>query len=252
MINVIKSEYLKYKRTFTKKLILMAPLLFILIALPQKLFMLANYLRPWQLLLNQIYNWWPLIFIPLGMALFAALLELQERKAGNYRNIRVHNVSPSFIWIGKVIVMAIYSLLSTLVLIVAIIISGLITAGADIPWGKIFAGGFTIWLTALALIPLQLWMAAWKGTFASMALGFLGMITGVIAAPESYWIYIPWSWSIRLMCPIIGVHPNGIPLKASDSLMDTSVIPAGIALSLATLIIFTVITALWFNRREAR
>lgn len=252
MINVIQSEFLKHKRTFTKKLILLAPLLFILIALPQKLFMPANYLRPWQLLLNQIYNWWPLIFIPLGMALFAALLELQERKAGNYRSIRVHNVSPSFIWIGKVIVMATHSLLSTLVLIVAIIISGLITAGGDIPWGKIFAGGFTIWLTSLALIPLQLWTAAWKGTFASMALGFLGMITGVIAAPKSYWIYVPWSWSIRLMCPIIGVHPNGVPLEASDSLVNTSVIPAGIALSLAALIIFTIITSLWFNRREAR
>jgi ABC-2 type transport system permease protein len=224
MINVIQSEFLKYKRTFTRKLILFAPLFFILIALPQKLFMPADYFRPWQLLLYQVYNWWPLIFIPLGIALFAALVESQERKAGNYRSIRAHNVSPSSIWAGKVIVMAAHALLATLVLIVAIIISGLITACGDIPWGKIFAGGFTIWLTSLILIPLQLWMAAWKGTFASMVLGFLGMIAGVVAAPKSYWIYVPWSWPIRLMCPVIGVHPNGIPLEASDSLMNPSVI----------------------------
>lgn len=255
MLNIIQSEFLKYKRTFKRKLILFAPLFFILIPLPQKLFMPENYLRPWELLLAMVYNWWPVIFIPLGMALFAALVESQERKAGNYRGIRAHNISPSSIWNSKIIVMAIHSLFATLVLFVAIIISGLMTAGTasgDIPWGKIFAGGVTIWLVSLTLIPLQLWAAAWKGTFASIVLGFLGMTAGVIAAPEPYWVYVPWSWATRLMCPIIGVHPNGIPLEASNPLMDPSVIPVGIALSLVFLIIFTIITSARFNRRETR
>ncbi|TDT63303.1 lantibiotic immunity ABC transporter MutE/EpiE family permease subunit [Fonticella tunisiensis] len=252
MINIIKSESLKYRRTFTRRLILLAPLFFIIIALPQKLFMPANYLRPWQLLLDQVYNWWPVIFIPLGIALFAALVALQEKKVGNYRNLRVHNIPPSVIWTGKIVLMAYHTMLATLVLIAVIIISGLITAGGEIPWVKIFVGGFTIWLTSLAVIPLQLWAATWKGTFFSMAMGFAGLIAGVIAAPKSYWIYVPWSWPTRLMCPVIGVHPNGVPLEASDSLMNPSVIPVGIVLAIAALIIFTIITAVWFNRREVR
>lgn len=250
MIDVILSEFIKYKRTFTRKLILLAPLFFILLALPQQLFVPADSLTPWQLLINQAYNWWPVIFLPLGTALFAALMNLQERKAGSYRSICAHNVSPSSIWIGKIIVMAIHSLLAILVLIVTIIISGMIVAGGDIPWSKIFAGGLIIWLTSLTLIPLQLWTATWKGTFASMMLGFLGMITGVVAAPEPYWLYIPWSWPIRLMCPVIGVHPNGVPLKAADSLMNPAVIPTGIAMSIVALIVYTIITSLWFFKRE--
>jgi len=252
MINIIKSDSLKYKRTFTRRLILLAPLFFIIIALLQKLFMPADFLQPWQLLLNQVYNWWPVIFIPLGIALFAALVAVQEKKAGNYRNLRVHNISPSVIWISKVVLMAYHTMLATLVLIAVIIISGLITAGGEIPWVKIFAGGFLIWLTSLAVIPLQLWAATWKGTFFSMAVGFAGIIAGVSAAPEWYWIYVPWSWPTRLMCPVIGVHPNGVPLGASDPLSSPSVIPAGIALAIAALIIFTIITAVWFKRREAR
>ncbi|SET14592.1 lantibiotic immunity ABC transporter MutE/EpiE family permease subunit [Anaerobranca gottschalkii] len=252
MINVIKSESIKYRRTFTRQIILFAPLFFIIIALLQKIFMPANYLPPWQLLLCQVYNWWPVIFIPLNIALLAALVAVQEKKAGNYRNLRLHNISPLIIWISKIVLMAYHIMLATFVLIALIIISGFIVARREIPWIKIFAGGFTIWLTSLAVIPLQLWVATWKGTFFSMAVGFAGLISGIIAAPKYYWIYVPWSWATRLMCPIIGVHPNGVPLETSNPLSSPSVIPAGVALAIAALIIFTIITAVWFNRREVR
>lgn len=103
----------------------------------------ADYLRPWRLLILQIYNWWPVVFIPFGMALFAALVETQERKAGNYRGIRALNVSPSLIWIGKITVMAIHSFVATLVLFAAVVVSGLVTAGGAIPWREVFAADFT-------------------------------------------------------------------------------------------------------------
>ncbi|OAT87129.1 lantibiotic immunity ABC transporter MutE/EpiE family permease subunit [Desulfotomaculum copahuensis] len=252
MINIIQAEYMKYKRTFTRKLIVLAPLFFTIIALPQKFLMLANhlFLRPWQLLLDQIYNIWPVIFIPLGTALFAALVQAQEKRAGNYRGLRMHNVSPVALWTGKIIVMAGHTLLATLVLMISIIISGLITAGGAVPWLKIFAGGFTIWFVSLAIIPLQLWAATWPGIVASMTLGILGLIAGVAAAPRAYWIYIPWSWPARLMCPIIGVHPNGTLLEPGSRLLDPAVILPGFAVSLAALLIFTAITAWWFNKRE--
>jgi len=252
MINIIKSESIKYKRTFIRRLILLAPLFFVIIALLQRFFIPENYLRPWQLLIEQVYNWWPVIFIPLGTALFATLADLQEKKAGNYRNLRIRNISPSGIWIGKIVLMAYHTLLAMLVLFVSVIISGLITAGGDIPWIEIFTGGFILWFTSLPLIPLQLWASTWKGTFFSMAIGFIGLIGGVIAAPKSYWIYVPWSWPTRLMCPIIGVHPNGVPLELSDPLRNPSVIPMGVIMAIAALMIFTMITSIWFNRREVR
>lgn len=252
MINVIKAEYLKYKRSFTRRLILLAPLFFIIVALPQKLFMPSDYLRPFQLIISLVYNWWPVIFIPFGMALFATLIEAQEKRGGNYRSLRVHDISPITIWLGKIIVMAVHTFLTTIVLILAIVISGLITAKGSIPWSKIFVGGFLLWFTSLAIIPLQLWAAAWKGTFASMAMGAIGFIIGVIAAPKHYWIYVPWSWPTRLMSPVIGVHPNGTLLEPMDPLLNSSVIPVGIIVSLIALITFTLITSLWFAKKEVQ
>lgn len=250
MMNILQSELLKYKRTFTRRLILFAPLFFIFVALPQKMFMPANYLRPWQLILDLVFNWWPVVFIPMGLALFAALIASQEKKASNYRSLRTREISPARLWIAKIVIMGFHTLISTLVLIGATVISGLITGSGSIPWFKIVAGGFTTWIVSLAIIPLQLWMAVWKGTFASMAMGVFGLIAGVIAAAGPYWIYVPWSWTTRLMSPIIGVHPNGTLLESTSPLLDASVIPKGIIVSIVSLIIFTYITAGWFKKRE--
>jgi ABC-2 type transport system permease protein len=252
MINIIQSEHLKLKRTFTRKLVLFAPLFFVIFALFQKIYMPPGLLRPWQSIISLVYNWWPVVFIPFGIALFAALAESHEKKAGNYRSLRTHDINPSLIWVAKVITIAMHTLATTIVLIIAIIISGLITASGEIPWSTILVGGFTLWLTSLTLIPIQLWAAAWNGTFFSMAVGFAGFIAGVLTAPKPYWMFVPWSWPTRLMSPMIGVHPNGVLLEISDPLRDPSVIPTGIILSIVALIIFTTITAIWFNKREVK
>ncbi|MGO0862088.1 lantibiotic immunity ABC transporter MutE/EpiE family permease subunit, partial [Clostridioides difficile] len=155
-------------------------------------------------------------------------------------------------WINKIMAMAVYTLLSTIILIVATVISGLILAEGTIPFGKIIAGGFTCWFVSLSLIPIQLWAATWKGTLLSMGIALVGMMVGVLTAIKSLWIAVPWAWAMRLMCPIIGVHPNGMILDTGNPLLDSSVIPFGIIISLVVFVIITVITGIWFNRREVK
>jgi ABC-2 type transport system permease protein len=250
MINVIYAEWLKTKRTFVRRFTIMAPMFLILIAVVQKLFMPANYLRPWDELLDQIFNWWPVIFVPMGIALMASLTQAQEKRAGNYRNLRTLPLSPVEIWIGKLAVMAIYFLIATVLLIFVTILVGIVSAKGSIPWFKLFSAGSIIWISSLSIIPLQLWAAVYRGTIVSIALGVVGMMSGVIAAPSSKWAFVPWSLPIRLMCPTIGVHPNGIPLKAGDPLLDPSVIPTGIAVSVGLAVVFSLLTAQWFKRKE--
>lgn len=252
MSRLLKSEFLKYRRTLTRKLIFFSPLFFVLLALLQKLFMPANDLRPGELLIAMIYNWWPVLFVPIGMAIFASLIELQEKRAGNYRSLKARHISPVAIWVSKIFVMAIHLLFTTVILILATFLSGIIIAGGNIPLDNVFVAGFVVWITSLALIPLQLWVANGLGTVASIVMGVMGLVLGVIAAPSSYWIYIPWSWSTRLMSPIIGVHPNGTILEPTSPLHDSSVILIGIIISLTTTVIVSWMTAKWFYHREVQ
>ena len=53
-----------------------------------------------------------------------------------------------------------------------------------------------------------------------------------------------------MVCPIINIHPNGTILEAGDPLLNTSVIPIGIVVSLVVFIVLTALTAAWFNRRD--
>lgn len=250
-MNGLTSELLKYKRTFTRKLIVFIPLFFVLYSLVIRL-LLPAFFNSWEGILDLVFNWWPFIFLPLGMGVFAVLVAAQERKSGNYHALLSHHITPVKIWFCKVAGMAVYSLLSTLVLSAAVVICGLITSSGRIPIFQILAGSMVCWLSSLVLIPVQLWAATWKGVFLSMGIALAGMFAGVLAAPESYWAAVPWSWATRLMCPIIGVHPNGIVLEPASPLLDSSVIPVGMILSVSTFLLVTVITGIWFNRREVK
>lgn len=253
----LQSELLKYRRTFTGKLIVFMPIFFgiyvcVVQVVMQNPLAVANNntTMGWETLLALVFNWWPVIFLPLGFALFAALIAAQEKKAGNYRSLRAHNVSPIMIWTDKIIGMGIYSILSTVILAIVAIIAGIFTVGGSVPFGKILAGSVICWSASLVLIPIQLWAATCGGIFLSMGLGFVGMLAGIIIAPTSFWIAMPWSWATRLMCPVIGVHPNNTILEAGNPLLNTSVIWEGIAVSLIAFFALSMITSSWFKRKE--
>lgn len=252
MAAVIQSENLKYKHSFARRLAILAPLFFALFGAIAQMYLPAGVRTSWDMLASLIFNWWPLIFIPLGIALLCALSENRELRSGGYRGIRVHNVSPVRLWFGKIVVLAFHTLLSTLALIVVVLFTGSIIASGSIPFLEILKASLLSWLVSLSLIPVQLFVSVWKGMVVSIGLGTFGMVAGVLAAAKSIWYLVPWSWPLRLMCPVVGVHPNGVRLAVGDPLLDPSVVPIGILVSLAFFVVLSVLTALWFSKREVR
>lgn len=252
MIAAIRSENLKYKRSFAKKLAIFAPLFFALYGAIMQIYLPEGAKPSWETFVSLVFNWWPLFFMPLGTALLCALSDNRERKSGGYRNLRVHPVSPHRLWYGKIMVLALYTLLSSVALIIIVLLTGSLTASGAIPYVDIVKAALLIWFVSLSLIPIQLFVATWKGMVTSMALGIFGMLAGVLMAAQTAWYALPWSWALRLMCPVIGVHPNGVRLTAGDPLLDTSVIATGMLTSIVAFAILSWITAIWFSKREVR
>lgn len=248
-MNIIKSELLKYRRTFAKKLILLMPIFFVVLSLILRI-AIPGYKRSWDGILVLVFNWWTTIFLPLGIGVFAGLVAEQEKKSGNYKGLLCRNISPRKIWYGKIFAMAIYTFLSSLVLILAIIISGFLTSEGSIPLNQIILGSLVSYIPVLILIPIQLWASSYKGIILSIAIAFIGMLGGVIISPEKFWFFMPWSWASRLIAPIIGVHPNGTILPTGDLLLSTSVIIPGLILSIIGFIVVVYISGIWFERRK--
>ena len=82
MMGGMQSELLKYRRTFMGKLIVFIPIFFAVYALVVQATMMNNPLSEtsawtWESLLALVFNWWSFLFLPLGYALFAALVAAQ-------------------------------------------------------------------------------------------------------------------------------------------------------------------------------
>ena len=146
--------------------------------------------------------------------------------------------------------MAVYSLISTFVLVIVTLITGCVTVKGFLPLTQIIEAALVCWISMLALFPIQLWAATRGGVFLSMGMGFIGVVVGVVVAPLPFWFIIPWSWATRMMCPIVGIHPNGLILDAGNPLLNFSVVPVGILLSLIAATLLTLLTAAWFKHRE--
>lgn len=98
----VKAENLKFKRTFSRKMIFIVPLINICFAfLMNPGFFVAG-----------TYNWWSVILMPVMIALLCAQSHQKEKKASNYNGIFSSPVDLHQIWYAKISVIALYSLAS--------------------------------------------------------------------------------------------------------------------------------------------
>jgi ABC-2 type transport system permease protein len=74
---------------------------------------------------------------------------------------------------------------------------------------------------------------------------------GIFFAATKLW-FVPFAIPARLMCPIIKVLPNGLPLPEGHHLSDNRVIFTGLVITIGLYFIFSLITTLWFNKREVK
>lgn len=247
MIKYLKAEIIKIKRTFFKKLIFISPLFFAIYGIIIYQFIPKN--SP-KYFISMVFNWWPLIFIPLGIGLLSSLISMKEKKSGNYKGIYLYDINKMEIWVSKIIVIALYTFIASIELFIIVIILNKFIGDISASNIQILQAVLICWLVSLVLIPINLFLSTYSGTVLTIIISFIGLIIGVLTAVENYWIAIPWSYSLRLMCPIIGIHPNGTILKKGSYLLESGVIFEGIIVSLLIMLILSYITGVWFSKKE--
>ncbi|GAA0068556.1 lantibiotic immunity ABC transporter MutE/EpiE family permease subunit [Clostridium sardiniense] len=246
MFKIIQAENLKYKRTFLRKIVIIIPLLIAIYAS----ITLIDFNNDYNYFPQNSINWWTLIFMPVSIALLTVLSSSIEKKSGNYRALKSKNISKLKMWISKNIVIGFYTLIMTIIAIFISIILYYIKKELIGNLFDIIIAYFTVWLTTLAIIPISLFLSELFGTFITILSSFIGILGTMFLSTESSWILWPWSWSIRLMCPIMKTNPNGTLLEIGDPLLDSSVIGVGILTSIIICVGLIFLTGIWFSRRE--
>ncbi len=239
MVSYLKAENLKLKRTFTKKLIFIAPIITLFFGAMSGPYYQAN-----------SFNWWYIIMFPGNIALFCALVNQKEEKKIKYGAVFSLPIDLKKVWFSKIGIISIYALFANIVLSLGVI-AGKYIFTSTIPSTKAMAAGIIITIISLWQIPLCLFLAKKFGFFPPVILNVgIGLVLDTWMATKALWWLCPYSWTSRLMCPILRILPNGLLAEAKDPLLNSNVIPVGTGVSIALFIILLLATAHWFKKQE--
>lgn len=242
----IQAENLKHKRTFTKTLIILAPIVTALM----------NFFAPLWFQLNS-YNWWYILLYPGFLTLICALIEQRDNGKLKYRAVVPLPVSQNKIWKAKIGVAGLYSCVGNVIFLLLNLLSGFaILSIHEIPlaigvWQAI-AGTVCIVIASLWEIPLCVWLSKKAGIFLTVILNAgLGSVLGIVAATTSLWMICPYSWVPHLMISVLGILPNGEPAADWSITMPARMIMLTLCLSLVWFAVLSFLTARWFEKKEA-
>lgn len=243
MIACIQAELLKLKRTFTMKMVWLAPLLTLL---------LCAGLMAGQFLQSSTFNWWYTLLLPGMLTLLCTGIIQKDVKKLKYHTILGLPIHPATIWLGKIGAVSLLLLASSLLMLVLVTLSGWVTL-TKISLMDSAVACLLLFLTFLWQVPLVLYLADRVGMFAALILNLLGNVY-CMAFPSitPHWWMVPYAIPARLMCAAIGVLPNGLPVPSGHPLLDRSVIWPGVLLALGWFLLLTAGTTLAFRNKEAR
>jgi lantibiotic protection ABC transporter MutE/EpiE family permease subunit len=243
MLNYIKAENLKCKGTFAKKLVVIAPLLMLVLA-----FISGNYF------VQNGYNWWYVIILPGFLTLLTTLVNQYEEKKLHYRAVFALPVDLKKTWISKVTLIGIYIIIANVIHLAGIIL-GMATynTASTITFYQVIGASMILIVTSFWQIPLCMFLSKKFGLLATIFLNLaVGNILEIFAATKTYWWACPYSWASRLMCPILGILPQGVIANADDPLLNSDVIPVGIILSFILFVLLLIATTHWFTKQEVK
>ncbi len=241
MLNYIKAENLKCRRTFGKKNTYIAPITVLLLAFLSPLWYQAC-----------AFNWWYLLILPGFIALSCYFVHQKEEKKLNYRAVFSLPIDLRKIWIAKNIMISMNLFIACVVLLIGINLVGIFFSRAhNIPVLNAVIATIIMVITSLWQIPLCLFLSKKLGAFGVILINVgAGVIFSISMVSKSLWWLCPYTWTTRLMCPILGVLPSGLFAEPGDPLLNPNAIPIGIGMAILLFIILMLITTNWFKNQE--
>lgn len=239
MKKYLYSEWLKYKKSFAVKLLIIMPLVTILLAV---LMMAGNYVQ------MLAYNWWYLLFLPFVVSYVAAYIISSDRKKNFHGLFAIVEHKQELIY-GK-------ALAATLYLVITCVLFGILSGGAGFVFGRQI--GMMANLSAVAVLAVTF---AWQIPFSFLLALKLNVVFAVLVnvvcnivfacacAEEGLW-WIPFAVPARMMCIVLGILPNGLLADDAAVFGDWMTVAGGVGISVLLYVLLTVLCGKVFEKQE--
>ena len=200
MLKIVKTEHLKSRHTFGKYL----PVIFPMIAV-----LLTYCLMHGNMMPEGTWNWWYAMLLP-GMLAILCHLSMTKEKRMHYFNLYCLSIPVSKYLIGKIIYCGFCLMLADFLIFIVTLIAGDLFGSTISVLGG-FWGFVLLTITYLWEIPLYMLLSSRFGMFTSLFSCMVLTIGSVAAIAHSrLWWILPLAIPVRLMCPVLGIMPNGL------------------------------------------
>lgn len=237
MIDIIRAEFQKSKRTSTNKFVLITPFFTLLLCVL------------WGGGQNGAYNWWYIMFLPGMLAIISAQVITRE-KSLSYKGVLLYTKDKGSIWLGKILYISILLIFSSLIFMIGIEVIGILF-GSTIPLQANMFATVILILTFLFTIPISLFLTVQLNMFVAVSFNIGMTIIGVVSfGTNSILKFSPYGTSSGLMAPILRILPNGLPVPENSPMLNVDMILRDTVISIIVFIILTVLTTIWFRKKE--
>ena len=241
-MNYLKAEHLKFKRTISNKLLLIAPLLTAVFAWIIGGFYGFQYMT---------FYWWYAFLLPGTIAILCSLAHQKEERAGKYYsvlsapiNLKQFEYAKALILIEKLIVAALF-------LAVFAAVSNLISpALAVYSVGRNFAGSIALIFASIWQIPVCLLLARKTGFLIPIVANtLLGILMPILFGNTAIAWVCPYCWAAKTAELLMGIESNGTFAGVADFSWQ-------VLLPLVFSVILYVLLTLWdaanFSKKEGK
>lgn len=251
MMHYFQAECLKCRHTAAGKVVIMMPLVVMMLAAV----MTHNYFAV------DSYNWWYSMAGAGMAALVCGIVGGKDRKMKNHA-IWSLPCDLGSVWDAKILYGVCATGISSLVLTVSTVVVGQIlkyglkmTFFVEPSIGIQLLAWVVMWITFLWQVPLCMFLTQRIGLFPTLLL-HMGIYAGMswFVSLTPYYPLLPGAITSRMMCPVLGVLPNGLlavegSMTYSPELMDGSSLWIGMLSALIWFVVLWRLGRKWYERQ---
>ena len=240
MIKMLKVEWIKEKRAANSTQKYIVPIIFVLF----NLFMVSIMGQSpagRSYLMATAFNWYPVMILPIVLSLLVVNIVSKEKEE-HIALWRRLNISVEKIFIAKN-GMVVFELFTILMLSsIGIYLVGKFFLQEEISLRIMILATCCLFIGSLPVISLSFFIyKLFNKKFLVILINFVFTFPSAMIAVTSYWKFFPWDYNLRILSPIIEVHPNGTFLEKSSPLTAMNAVYVGLVLSVMVYVIITVI-----------
>jgi ABC-2 type transport system permease protein len=248
LVTVVGTELARSKRGFLPWYHMLAP---VIITVPLFLGSLgsseAKAGQTFEVFRNVTLEFWG-VLVPMTAGLAAALSVRADQDA--WRLLLSYGVPRWRYFVGKVAMLGVLGLLSSTVLLVMLSLGAAISGTFPEAMGTVAAAVYLPWLVGLSMTALAVLVVMVWGMGPGVGVGVAGLLCGALVSDKSFWYAVPFSWPMRVVLPLAGIGPNGVPLPDGSPVTEMSAIPLAVALSAVLTVLLLVAGSLHMSRKE--